>query len=251
MGKPKVEGAGLPAVETGRPTPVATTRPTTADIAQATPMGAPNTGWVPGQPMPTPLNAPSPLDDPNDWRKKWRDMFANQGQIGQAVNQLLPAYQARTSGIMGPTEQAMRLKGQQAIQSQYGNALRSAMSQGAAQGMRGAAAQALQQDVRNQMGQAEANLSRDLIIADWDAKRQALADLGGFATSERAGILGTQAGIEQLANTNRGFDQSSSILKGMGQNQDPGFLYRLANPQMMFGLPEAPGSSSINSFFRR
>lgn len=188
--------------------------------------------------------------NPNDWRNTWKKMFTNQGQVGQSINQLLPAYQARTSGIMGETEQAMRLKGQQAIQSQYGNALRSAMSQGAAQGMRGAAAQAMQQDIRNQMGQAESNLARDLTIADWDAKRQALSDLAGFTTSERAGILGTQAGIEQLDNVKRGFDQYTAGLNKMGQGgNDPGFLYRLANPQMMLGLPEAPGSSQIASFF--
>jgi hypothetical protein len=150
------------------------------------------------------------------WQKTWRPSFASDQQIQQAAQSMLPSYQARLGGLMGPTEQAMRLKGQQAIQSQYGNALRSAMSGGAAQGMRGAAAQALGQDIRNQMGQAEANLSRDLVIADWDAKRQALADYYSAATGERAGVLGTQAGIEQLANTSRGFDQYQQYLRGMG-----------------------------------
>jgi hypothetical protein len=127
------------------------------------------------------------------------------------------------------------------------------MSQGAAQGMRGAAGVAMQNDIRNQMGQAQANMSRDLVISDWDAKRQALADLAGFTTGERGGILGTHAGIEQLANTNRGFDQYGRALGGMGQGGGGNMVNAILNPQTMIGLPSVPFTdrigNQINSWF--
>lgn len=150
------------------------------------------------------------------WMQQLADKFTSpESQLTGAAQKIMPMYQSRLGGLEGPTEQAMRIRGQQAIQSQYGNALRSAMSQGAAQGMRGAAAQAMQTDIRNQMGQAESNLARDLTIADWDAKRQALMDFYNTLATERGVRVGTEITGRQMGNVSTGYNQYQSGLRSM------------------------------------
>lgn len=134
-------------------------------------------------------------------------------QIQAAAQQIMPMYQARLSGLQGPTMDAMRLNAQQDIQAQYGNALRSAMQQAGNQGIRGPAAVAMQQDIRNQMGQAQAKYSRDMTIADWDAKTKALADYYG-AYQQQAGLgIGTPAALQQLQNVQTGYGIQGDYLR--------------------------------------
>lgn len=120
------------------------------------------------------------------------------------LKKLLPMYQERLGGFDSATAQAMRNRGTQQIQSQYGAGLRAAMNQAGNQGIRGPAAVAMQQDIRNQMGQATAGFERDLNIANWDAGRQALADYYG-TNAGIAGIdIGSLSAMQQLQNAQTG-----------------------------------------------
>jgi hypothetical protein len=172
---------------------------------------------------------------------------APDAQITQAAQSLMPMYQSRLSGLEGPTANAMRLSGQQAIQQQYGNALRSAMSQAGAQGIRGPAAMAMQGDIRNQMGLAQGKFERDLMVADWEAKRQALGDYANIYRQQAGLGIGTPTALQQLQNTQAGFDAYNNALGGMYSNaaqRGPGFagvLNPILQPQTMVGLPSAPG----------
>jgi hypothetical protein len=131
------------------------------------------------------------------------------------MQSMLPAYQARLGGFDSATAQAMRNKGMSQIQAQYGAGLRAAMNQAGQQGIRGPASVAMQQDIRNQMGQATAGFERDLNIANWDAGRQALADYYGAATGERAMDLGSLAGLQQLKNYQQAGNAYQQGLQGM------------------------------------
>lgn len=133
--------------------------------------------------------------------------------IQQAAQGLLPAYQSRLGGLQGPTMNAMRLNAQQDIQSQYGNALRAAGQQAGTQGIRGPAAVAMQQDIRNQMGQAQAKYSRDLTIADWDAQRQAMADYYGNYYQQAGLGIGSLSALEQMRILQAAQQQQNTILR--------------------------------------
>jgi hypothetical protein len=146
---------------------------------------------------------------------KYPGYMADPAQIQAAMKSMLPAYQARLGGFDSATAQAMRNKGQQQIQSQYGNALRAAMNQAGQQGIRGPASVAMQQDIRNQMGQATAGFERDLNIANWDAGRQALSDYYGAATGQGALDIGTLTALQQLQNAQTGATNYQQGLNGM------------------------------------
>lgn len=158
--------------------------------------------------------------------KLWPDLYAQNEQLKQAASQVLPMYQARLGGLTGPAAEAMRNQSQQAIQAQYGNSLRAAQNMAATQGIRGAAAYAMQNDIRNQMGQATANYNRDLTIANWDAQQKALNDYYGALGTERGGILGTLAGMQSLQNTQSYGSQYLNALKNMqsANNQSGGSI---------------------------
>lgn len=145
----------------------------------------------------------------------WGTFVSSDPQLQAAAQQIMPMYQARLGGLQGPVAEAMRTRGMEQIQSQYGTALRSAMNQAGAQGIRGPAAIAMQQDIRDQMGRATAGYQRDLTIADWDAKRQALADYYNTMQGERGIRMGTPLAQQQLANTQQGFSAYDKSLKGM------------------------------------
>jgi hypothetical protein len=147
-------------------------------------------------------------------RNNYPNWMADSSQIQSAAKSLMPMYQARLGGIQGSSMDAMRLNAQQDIQSQYGNALRSATQQAGAQGIRGPAAVAMQQDIRNQMGQAQAKYSRDLTVADWDAQRQALADYYGLYQQQAGLGIGTMSGLAQLLIAQQAGQQQDSILRG-------------------------------------
>lgn len=165
---------------------------------------------------PAPVYAPVPANPYyKQFEKDWESYTAPKQQIQQAASQIMPMYQARLGGLQGPVAEAMRNRGQEQIQSQYGTALRSAANQAAAQGLRGPAAIAMQQDIRDQMGRATAGYQRDLTIADWDAKRQALADYYQTMGGERGILIGTPLAMQQLQNIQKGFNQYQNSLAGM------------------------------------
>jgi arginyl-tRNA--protein-N-Asp/Glu arginylyltransferase len=140
--------------------------------------------------------------------------MADPAQIQAAAKSVMPMYQARLGGLQGSTMDAMRLNAQQDIQSQYGNALRAATQQAGSQGIRGPAAVAMQQDIRNQMGQAQAKYSRDLTVADWDAQRQALADYYGIYQQQAGTGIGTLSALQQLLIAQQAQQQQAGILRG-------------------------------------
>lgn len=146
--------------------------------------------------------------------KQSTEWMADPAQIQAAAKSMMPMYQARLGGLQGSTMDAMRLNAQQDIQSQYGNALRAATQQAGTQGIRGPAAVAMQQDIRNQMGQAQAKYSRDLTVADWDAKRQALADYYGIYQQQAGTGIGTLSALQQLLIAQQAQQQQAGILRG-------------------------------------
>ncbi len=205
---------------------------------------------------PSPAPAPAPAQaqlSPYDqfMQGGYKNWMAPEADIQKAFQQMLPMYQARLGGLQGPVAEAMRNRGLETIQNQYGSALRSAMNQAAAQGVRGPAAVAMQQDIRDQMGRATAGFQRDLTIADWDAKRQALADYYGFAGGERGTAIGTIMGGQQLDNIAKGyaaqqagFNQMQQMNQGTGpQLPYPGFLPQAFNPNNIISGKSNPLTS--------
>lgn len=169
--------------------------------------------------------APSYMDQILQQNKQWQT----------TLGETLPWYKERLGGFDSATAQAMRNKGTQQIQSQYGAGLRAAMNQAGAQGIRGPAAVAMQQDIRNQMGQATAGFERDLNIANWDAGRQALADYYGAASGLGQLDVGTLTALQQLQNAQTG---SSNYYKGLQGMNSPSGGYG-------GGLPFQPLISSV------
>lgn len=166
--------------------------------------------------------APSTMDQINTQNSYWQN----------ELKKLLPMYQERLGGFDSATAQAMRNRGTQQIQSQYGAGLRAAMNQAGNQGIRGPAAVAMQQDIRNQMGQATAGFERDLNIANWDAGRQALADYYG-TNAGIAGIdIGSLAAMQQLQNAQTGSTNYQRGINSMssGSGFSSGGLWNQVNP---------------------
>jgi hypothetical protein len=93
----------------------------------------------------------------------------------------------------------------------------------------------MQQDIRNQMGQATAGFERDLNIANWDAGRQALSDYYGAATGQGALDIGTLTALQQLQNAQTG-----------ATNYQQG-IQNMSNPQGGYsgGVPFSPAVSSV------
>ena len=154
---------------------------------------------------------------------------APDAQIAGAAQQIIPEWQRRLQGLFGPASEAMRLNAQQDIQGQYGNALRGAMQTAGNQGIRGPAAAAMQSDIRNQMGQAQAKYSRDLTAADWQAQLQGLQGLQG-AQGQQAGLaMSIPVYGQQQQNTMAGYGQAGTILQQMlsGQQNQGGTLQQL------------------------
>jgi hypothetical protein len=169
-------------------------------------------------PAPVAAATPAATDYMAQIKALYQNLYANQGQMTTAAQSILPSLQARLGGFDSATGQAMRLQGNRAIQSQYGTALRAATSRAGAQGVRGPAAIAMQQDIRNQMGQATANFNTDLTAKNWDAQTQALQNYYQGLQNERGGVLGTLGGLQQQVNTETGFNQYDAALKAQLAN---------------------------------
>ena len=182
-----------------------------------------------------------------------KDYSAPGSQVKDWAKSIMPAYQARLSGLNGPTSAAMRNNASFDIQSQYGNALRAAQQTAGNQGIRGPAAVAMQGDIRGQMGMAQAKFNRDLTVADWDIKRQALQDYYSVGATERGVQIGNLAALQGLRNVNTGFDKYGNALGGMytdankrGGGYGQGFNAAL-QPHTMLGLPSAPGMDDVSN----
>jgi hypothetical protein len=151
---------------------------------------------------------------------------APESQITQAAQTILPEWQKRLQGLFGPASDAMRLNAQQDIQAQYGNALRGAMQTAGNQGIRGPAAAAMQQDIRNQMGMAQAKFNRDLTVADYQAQLQGLQGYEGAYGRQAANALSLPVMQQQQRNIEAGYGTSDEILGRLlaGQNSGSGGL---------------------------
>jgi hypothetical protein len=107
----------------------------------------------------------------------------------------------------------------------------------------------MQQDIRNQMGQATANFNTDLTAKNWDAQTQALQNYYQGLQNERGGVVGTLGGLQQQVNTETGFNQYDAALKAQLANtqktnglfgQTGGLMNTLVSPQTIAGLPATP-----------
>lgn len=193
--------------------------------------------------------APAAKNYMSEMERLYPDFYASNEQVRQAAGQLLPMYQARLGGFDSATGQAMRLQGDRAIQAQYGNALNAAVNRASAGGVRGAAGAAMQNDVRNQMGQATANFNTDLTAKNWDAQTQALNNYSDIVNLNRGGILGSLAGLQQQTNIDKGYEQQLAALTAQIEaakkngglfGQSGGLMNTLVSPQTIVGLPKTP-----------
>jgi hypothetical protein len=128
----------------------------------------------------------------------WNKYGQGADQIKPAINDIMTRYQSRLAGYDSPQLAAQRAEQSQMINSQMLAGQRQLRAQQAAQGVRGAAALAGQQNLVDQAINARAQGENALLARQFDVQRGALQDYDKAVTSERFGALSTAGGFADM-----------------------------------------------------